>query len=234
LTRLGIAKGPCSLFLSGNYLYDEYGFNVLIQAWDENASDWDAYKTVTTNTVLIWARNGVGINTNDPEGALEVAGLLVVSGMLTNDPAAPTHGPILYAKNVGGTNELFVQDTMGNVTQLSSHRGTRHVLKSYNVYTGKGHVIDIEELAKAVAQLTGNTNIYREIAAPTVRDWDEDEARRVEVSRQRHRAWQSLKAEYEARYEEWLAGPRTNPPPPRFDAPEPVIYRPRPMPKVLR
>jgi hypothetical protein len=47
----------------------------------------------------------------------------------------------------------MVEDGSGNVTQISPHEQTKHMATSYNVWTGEGRKIDLDELAKGVQRL---------------------------------------------------------------------------------
>ena len=55
--------------------------------------------------------------------------------------------------------ELCVRDSSGNVTVLSTHSGQRHVIQSYNAYTGEGRVIDIDAIGSMFNALLSGANL---------------------------------------------------------------------------
>jgi hypothetical protein len=147
-------------------------------AWD---SDGDVVAVVTDVGVRRAAAGVLKIDDggNGGGGVLEFP--QVSSGGTPGTDAAR-----IYAKNNGGTAELFVQDEAGNETQISPHAadspgaevdaglGLPVVLKHRNAYAGVEEWIHISALAREVERLSGKRFVFSN--AIPVRDWDEDQA----------------------------------------------------------
>ena len=145
--------------------------------------------------------------TLDQRVTIDQAGNLLVGGTAT--PASSTgnlclfnntapsgsvsNGIVLYAEDVS-TSELRVRDEAGNVTTLSPHNFDMLEEKSdpmawayyaKNVFVGKEISVDMMKVIRAVEKLTGETFIkVRDIDASEKLDWDEEEQKKVDASKQ--------------------------------------------------
>jgi hypothetical protein len=133
----------------------------------------------------------VGIGTNTPAAKLDVNGAICIDYTANAMPVAVASKVFLFVTNSPTAAELQVEDGSGNVTTLSPHEGTKHMADSFNIWTGKGRKIDLDELAKGVQRLltiaaktdasaTNGINvsrIYRE-TTQTPMDWNAVEAKR--------------------------------------------------------
>jgi hypothetical protein len=160
----------------------------------------DLYFTVDSDAPLngeamrIKGSGNVGIRTNAPATLLHLAGtnavLTIENKGTTNDPAARATAAALWT--VGG--ELKAMDGSGNVATLTPDTvpDESRARKSsvYNVYTGKGHTIDLVALADAVETLTGRKDIITEFAVAPV-DWDAEQSAAVAKSQAKIAAWMS-------------------------------------------
>ena len=109
----------------------------------------------------------VGIGTTSPDDALDVAGNVRISNYLrlncagTTDPTGTppllNHAHI-YSKLTGGTAEIFVQDSDGNVTQISPHNPEGEwQYFSRNTRTGKVVRINMEKMIRRLEEITGES-----------------------------------------------------------------------------
>jgi hypothetical protein len=170
-------------------------------AWD---SDGDVVTVATDGGVRRAAAGVLKIDDggNGGGGVLEFS--QVGSGGTPGTDAAR-----IYAKNNGGTAELFVQDEAGNETQISPHAadspgaevdaglGLPVVLKHRNAYAGIEEWIHVSALAREVERLSGKRFIFSN-AIPT-RNWDEDQdAKQAAYDEARAREMEALEA-YEGR-----------------------------------
>ena len=109
----------------------------------------------------------VGIGTTSPDDALDVAGNVRISNYLrlncagTTDPTGTppllNHAHI-YSKLTGGTAEIFVQDSDGNVTQISPHNPEGEwQYFSKNTRTGKVVRVNMEKMIRKLEEITGES-----------------------------------------------------------------------------
>jgi hypothetical protein len=136
----------------------------------------------------------VGIGTNAPACKIHLAGANAVAcienNSTTNNPATRATAAKLWV--VAG--ELKAMDGSGNVATLTpdSAPDESRARKSsvYNVYTGKGHTIDLVALADAVQTLTGRKDIITEFDVPKA-DWDTEQTAEVAATEAKISAWMS-------------------------------------------
>ena len=78
----------------------------------------------------------------------------------------------IYAKNVGGTVELFAIDEAGNATQLSPHDPTDGHWRFYsqNLHTGRIVEVDMEALVRCVERLSGEKFLIEKDPEPPSTD----------------------------------------------------------------
>lgn len=119
-----------------------------------------------------------------------------------------TNAARIYAKNNGGTAELYVQDEAGNETQISPHAadspgaevdaglGVPVVLKHRNAYAGIEEWIHISALAREVERLSGKRFIFSN-AIPK-RNWDDDQDAK-------QAAYDEARAREQAEFEAYMA-----------------------------
>jgi hypothetical protein len=132
------------------------------------------------NTHMIFvdgANDGVGIGNASPGDALDVTGNVRVSNYLrlncqntvdpTGSPPLINHAHI-YSKLTGGTAEVFVQDSDGNVTQISPHNpeGEWHYF-SRNTRTGKVVRVNMEKMIRRLEEITGESFMEEWYEDPT-------------------------------------------------------------------
>jgi hypothetical protein len=81
----------------------------------------------------------------------------------TNHPSTVTDHAHVYAKVETTDTEIYVQDSAGNNTRLSSHNEEGEwEYYSFNKKTGKAIRINMEKMIKAVETLTGEKFIIEE------------------------------------------------------------------------
>jgi len=139
----------------------------------ENAGSSDSFYAFQTATAgggkSFSITNGgkVGIGTTSPGDALDVTGNVRISNYLAlncQNTVDPTGSPPLlnhahiYSKLSGGTAEVFVQDSDGNVTQISPHNpeGEWHYF-SRNTRTGKVVRVNMEKMIRKLEEITGES-----------------------------------------------------------------------------
>jgi len=109
--------------------------------------------------------NGIYIDSNVPNN--RIGGLQFQYNRIkfsdASTPSTVSTLAWLYGDNSGGTQELYVKDGAGNVTQLSPHneQGEWEYF-SRNTDTGKVVRINMEEMIRDLEQLTGKTYIKDE------------------------------------------------------------------------
>jgi hypothetical protein len=111
----------------------------------------------------------------------------------------------MFCLTNSGTAEMWVRDGIGNMTQLSTHEGTKAIHNSFNQYTGRGRVVDLDALGEVINVLSlakswsdaqagiraaGGTNIYQVTTRPPV-DWDAEQAAFEFKADAKIAAWQS-------------------------------------------
>ena len=119
------------------------------------------------NSTNLTVDGDVGIGNTSPDDALDVTGNVRISNYLrlncagTTDPTGTppllNHAHI-YSKLTGGTAEIFVQDSDGNVTQISPHNpeGEWHYF-SRNTRTGKVVRVNMEKMIRRLEEITGES-----------------------------------------------------------------------------
>ena len=119
------------------------------------------------NSTNLTVDGSVGIGNTSPGDALDVTGNVRVSNYLrlncqntvdpTGSPPLLNHAHI-YSKLTGGTAEVFVQDSDGNVTQISPHNpeGEWHYF-SRNTRTGKVVRVNMEKMIRKLEEITGES-----------------------------------------------------------------------------
>ena len=119
------------------------------------------------NSTNLTVDGNVGIGNTSPNDALDVTGNVRISNYLALNCAGttdPTGSPPLlnhahiYSKLTGGTAEVFVQDSDGNVTQISPHNpeGEWHYF-SRNTRTGKVVRVNMEKMIRKLEEITGES-----------------------------------------------------------------------------
>lgn len=119
------------------------------------------------NATNLTVAGNVGIGNTSPNDALDVTGNVRISNYLRlncNGTTDPTGTPPLlnhahiYSKLTGGTAEVFVQDSDGNVTQISPHNpaGEWHYF-SRNTRTGKVVRVNMEKMIRKLEEITGES-----------------------------------------------------------------------------
>ncbi len=119
----------------------------------------------------------IGIGNTSPDDAVDVNGNVRISNYLRLNCAGttdPTGSPPLlnhahiYSKLSGGTAEVFVQDSDGNVTQISPHNpaGEWHYF-SRNTRTGKVVRINMEKMIRKLEEITGESFMEEWYEDPT-------------------------------------------------------------------
>ena len=109
----------------------------------------------------------IGMGTTSPDDTLDVAGNVRISNYLrlncagTTDPTGTppllNHAHI-YSKLTGGTAEIFVQDSDGNVTQISPHNPEGEwQYFSKNTRTGKVVRVNMEKMIRKLEEITGES-----------------------------------------------------------------------------
>lgn len=166
-------------------------------------------------------------------GGADMEGILALKGATsTNEPAARSGWGQIQAFGTSTNTEIRVCDGVGNWTTISTHKGDRYVLKSQNIYTGRKISIDIEAMAKAVEQITGEQIMTVETVEP--RDWQADQRARRQASLRRRQEWNRKKSLRNA----WKSLPEHQRK--RVPAPEPVtktppeLYQPEPEPDWIK
>lgn len=82
-----------------------------------------------------------------------------------NNPVMNTTGntAAVFAKNMGGTTEIFTIDEANNATQQTPHNSDGDwVFYSYNVLTGKTVYVNMIDFIRDMERLTGNQYIFEE------------------------------------------------------------------------
>ena len=119
------------------------------------------------NSTNLTVDGDVGIGNTSPNDALDVAGNVRISNYLrlncagTTDPTGTppllNHAHI-YSKLTGGTAEIFVQDSDGNVTKISPHNSEGEwEYFSRNTVTGKVVRINMEKMVRKLEEITGES-----------------------------------------------------------------------------
>ena len=119
------------------------------------------------NSTNLTVDGNVGIGNTSPNDALDVTGNVRISNYLAlncQNTVDPTGSPPLlnhahiYSKLTGGTAEVFVQDSDGNVTQISPHNpeGEWHYF-SRNTRTGKVVRVNMEKMIRKLEEITGES-----------------------------------------------------------------------------
>ena len=119
------------------------------------------------NSTNLTVDGDVGIGNTSPNDALDVTGNVRISNYLAlncQNTVDPTGSPPLlnhahiYSKLTGGTAEIFVQDSDGNVTQISPHNpeGEWHYF-SRNTRTGKVVRVNMEKMIRRLEEITGES-----------------------------------------------------------------------------
>ena len=175
--------------LGGNYLrlYDSVNSTWASVNFDGSSVNADYPWYFTNSEVSIVTAGNVGIGTSSlpSGGGTPVLAMAQASG---NPTGIPSDTAGIFAKDVGGTCELFAFDEAGNVTQLSAHPQDLidqipdtvelpHFAVAENIYLGKRIGIDLVTLAREVEHLTGAKLIYE--FDFTASNWDEDQAKLV-------------------------------------------------------
>jgi hypothetical protein len=223
---------------TGYYIQDNAGVVNLIgvvgavRAGVDNTGDLvfrPATNGVSAERVRVTSTGNLLIGTNIGTVAqLEVNGVIGIDYTANAMPVAVASKVFLFVTNSPTAAELQVEDGSGNVTTLSPHEGTKHMADSFNIWTGKGRKIDLDELAKGVQRLltiaaktdasaTNGINVSRIFKKTSCKpvSWTENEARKV--------------AEQDAAIAAWRDDPR----PKSEKGEKPDRYRPEPKPDWL-
>jgi len=134
------------------YIKNEGMLRILLGTNDSNISG---------NGFAFNSSNNFGVGTNNIGGGSQ--NLVFRSGFAPSSPSA--NYSRIYAKDVGGTSELFVYDGAGNETQISPHdpQTGEWIFFSKNVKTGRVVKIKMEKLifdiAKEMSKKTGKKYI---------------------------------------------------------------------------
>lgn len=123
------------------------------------------------------------------------------------DPALVAGAAQVYSKLcLGAPNiaELFAQDNAGNVTQLSTHDGDVWKFDSYNRFTGRHVVVDMEAAMLALEVLTGGSFVTITIDSPEI-DWDSEQLRLRNASIQARQDWARMKDDWDSHRDVWNA-----------------------------
>lgn len=133
--------------------------------------------SLDVNNVSITTDGNIGIGNTSPNDALDVTGNVRISNYLrlncagttdpTGRPPLQDHAHI-YSKLTGGTAEVFVQDSDGNVTQISPHNpaGEWHYF-SRNTRTGKVVRVNMEKMIRKLEEITGESFMEEWYEDPT-------------------------------------------------------------------
>jgi len=185
-----------------------------------------------TERMCIASNGCVGIGTNTATAAagikLDVNGAICIDYTTNDAPAAVTNKIFLFVTNSISAAELQVKDGLGNITTLSPHEGTKHLVTSYNEWTGEGRKIDIDELAKGVQRLLT-------LAAKTDPKVTEgiDVSRIYQTTEQAPRDWDANQAEVEARQDAVIAAWQSDTNAVDVKGPKPAKYYKAPKPAWL-
>lgn len=107
----------------------------------------------------------VGIGTTTPSGST-TAGTCILA---LKDDTAPVGGrdlmAMFYADTVVATTEMFVMDEAGNATQISPHdpETGEWIFYSKNTKTGRVVKVNMEQLVKAVEEVTGKKFMFESV-----------------------------------------------------------------------
>ena len=133
----------------------------------------------TSDTDIGWEINtGQSWSSSEPtapSGSVKLSGTFVtkifsklttstlVSGVVkldiqSGDPSTSADSAHVYAKDVGGSAEVFVRDESGNVTQISPHNSEGEwQYFSRNTVTGKVIKINMEKMIRKLEEITGES-----------------------------------------------------------------------------
>jgi hypothetical protein len=140
---------------SGNM---NYGFSV---GYNGSSNDFEIRRyqngTTGTNVMTINRSSDVATFSND----VRISNHLALNCAGTTDPTGTppllNHAHI-YSKLTGGTAEIFVQDSDGNVTQISPHNPEGEwQYFSKNIRTGKVVRINMEKMIRKLEEITGES-----------------------------------------------------------------------------
>ena len=110
----------------------------------------DTFETDTTNGDLVFSTQGTGVF--DFNSAIMMA-------EISKPTAVADHG-FIYAKNDGGTGEVYVLDAADNETKISPHnKNGEWEYYSKNSRTGKTIRINMEAMIRDLETFTGHTYI---------------------------------------------------------------------------
>ena len=90
---------------------------------------------------------------------VNVSGVVVCENQ-AGDPSAVADSSILYAKDDGGSSEMYVLDEAGNSTKISPHNDQNEwEYYSHNIKTGKRFRVNMESMIRQLQEYTGLTFI---------------------------------------------------------------------------
>ena len=147
---------------SNEMIVDDYGIKFGSHTSDNHQMTGSV--GITNNLTV---DGNVGIGTDSPNDPLDVVGNARISNHLafncagttdpTGTPPLVNHAHI-YSKLVSGHAEMFVQDSNGNVTQISPHtpEGEWQYF-SRNTRTGKVVRINMEKMIRRLEEITGES-----------------------------------------------------------------------------
>lgn len=129
------------------------------------------------NTHMIFSdgsANKVGINNSSPQLTFDVTGDVGVSNHIalnssgTIDPSLYLNHAHIYSKLDGGTAEVYVRDSDGNVTKISPHTSEGEwEYFSRNTRTGKVVRVNMERMIRKLEEFTGESFMDEWYEEPT-------------------------------------------------------------------